>query len=166
MRRTAPRIAILPCWLACAASLLGVDCSKDEEPNWVQFNRDGDSVLVEVGAETELDPVSAALVSQWGVEVGEGTVTPGGGPIGTLHRALVVVGDDWEDRVGRVTVRIDSGDRGVDEYELTSDPADEGTWGIEIESQGSEGEQRTDTFTFRLWYDDQDTTSAGDDTGA
>jgi hypothetical protein len=166
MRPTARLLAFVPGGLALAVGLLGIECSESEEPNWVQFNHAGDSVLVEVGAEEELEPVSTTLVSQWGVEVGQGTVSPGGGPIGTLHTVLAVVGDDWEDQVGRVTVRIDSGDRGVDEYELTSDPADEGTWGIELESEGEAGELRTDTLTFRLWYDDQDTTSAGDDTGA
>ncbi|MFH1465967.1 MAG: hypothetical protein ABIO70_16390 [Pseudomonadota bacterium] len=165
MHRKARSLAFVPGWVAIAASLLGVECSKDEEPNWVQFNRDGDTLQVEVGVAEELDAVRSVLISEWGVEIGEATVSPGGGPIGTLHRVLVVVGDDWENEVGRVTVRIDSGERGIDEYELTSDAADEGTWGIEIESQGSEGEQRTDTLTFRLWYDDQES-SSGDDTAA
>lgn len=156
-------------WPAClflACGLLGYDCQEEVEPNWVQFNGDADSVTIEVGAAEELDPVSCELTSSvTGLVVGSAEVTPGGGPIGTEHTLLVVVENDWENDVGRVTVRTDSGDRGTDEYELESDPADEGYYGLTIISVGEEGELRSDTLTFRLWYDSEDA-SSGDDTGA
>jgi hypothetical protein len=149
-------------FLTCG--LLALDCSEDTDPNWVQYNSDEDFVSLEVGASEELDPVSCDLTSEVaGLVIGSASVTPGGGPIGTEHSVLVIVDDEWENEVGRVTVRTDSGERGEDEYELEADPADEGYYGLTIVSVGEEGEQRTDTLTFRLWYDSEEESS--DDTG-
>ena len=154
-----------PGWLLLAPALLGSTCQGDEEPSWVQFNGSDDQVTIQVGAAEELDPVSTELHSSvTGIVVGSATVTPGGGPIGTQHSILLVVDDEWENEVGRATVRTDSGDRGKDEYDLLSDPADEGYYGLELISQGSEGEVRSDTLTFRLWCDANDAESSGDDT--
>jgi hypothetical protein len=162
----ARRVVLGPACLFLACGLLGYDCQEEVEPNWTQFNGDADSVTIEVGAAEELDAVSCELTSSvTGLVVGSAEVSPGGGPIGTEHTLLVVVEDDWENDVGRVSVRTDSGDRGSDEYELESDPADEGYYGLTIISVGEEGEQRSDTLTFRLWYDSEEETT-GDDTGA
>jgi hypothetical protein len=159
------RALLGPACLILAGGLLGYDCQQDVEPNWVQFNSSEDTITIEVGSEQELEPVGCDLTSSvTGLVVGSAEVTPGGGPIGTEHTLLVIVGDDWENDVGRVTVRTDSGDRGTDEYELEPDPADEGYYGLTIVSVGEEGEQRSDTLTFRLWYDSEEETS-GDDTG-
>lgn len=159
------RAFFLPAGLVLFCTQLGVSCEEEAEPNWVQFNGSGDAVIIEVGIADELDPVSCELTSSvTGLVVGQATVTPGGGPIGTEHTILVVVEDEWENDVGRVSVRTDSGERGTDEYELEADPADEGYYGLTIVSVGEEGEQRSDTLTFRLWYDSEET--AGDDTGS
>jgi len=161
------RALVWPAGLFLACGLMGYSCDEEAEPNWVQFNGSEDSVLVEVGTSEELDAVSCELTSSvTGLVVGSATVTPGGGPIGTEHTILVVVEDEWENDVGRVSVRTSSGDRGNDEYELEPDPADEGYYGLHIVSVGEEGEQRTDELTFRLWYDSEEEVTSGDDTGA
>ncbi len=127
-------------------------CGDDEEINWVQYNAADDLVEVEVGASDVLDPVSAPLHSSTGeVEIGSGTVDPGGGPIGTEHRVVVELFDDYDQDIGRVTVRTTSGDRGEDEYELTPDSTGKGIWLVEVVSVGEEGEIRTDTLRFRVW---------------
>ncbi len=165
-RARAPRALVWPAGLLLVCSVLGYDCQKDTEPNWVQFNGSDDSVTIEVGAADLLDPVVVDLTSSvTSLVVGSATVTPGGGPVGTEHTLLVVVEDEWENDVERVTVRTESGDRGADEYELEPDPADEGYYGLVIVSVGEEGEQRSDELTFRLWYDSEEV-STGDDTGA
>ncbi len=152
--------------LACFLVLVSA-CGDEDEPNWVQFNATDDQVTVEVGAAEEKDAVSSLLHSNTGeVEIGEGSVEPGGGPIGTEHAVVVVVYDEWENEVERATVRIDSGSRGKDEYEMESDMADEGTYKLVIVSVGDEGETRDDVFTFRLWYDDNEEQSEGGDTGS
>ncbi len=151
--------------LVCA--LVGMDCSEEDEPSWEQYNAEDDSVDIEVGLDEETEDVTTELHSNVVEQViGSASVSPGGGPIGTTHFITVVVEDEWENHVGRVTVRTDSGERGEDEYELEADMSDEGAYGLEIVSVGEEGEQRTDTLTFRLWYDDEDSTSSGDDTGS
>jgi hypothetical protein len=161
----AGRVLSRPAGLIVICSLLAVDCEEEAEPTWVQFNGSDDSLIITVGIEDELDPVSCDLTSDVVANVvGTATVTPGGGPFGTEHEIRIEIGDEWEHEVGRVTVRTDSGERGTDEYELDSDSSDEGSYGLTIISVGDEGEQRDDTLTFRLWYDSQD--SASGDTGS
>jgi hypothetical protein len=136
--------------LVSLLSFLG--CKDEEEIFYTQFNAKDDVISIEVGAVEELPPTTIDLHSSTGqVIVGSATVTPGGGPIGTTHVLTVEVLDDWEDQVPRVTVRTDSGNRGEDEYELTTDSADEGLHQIKLVSFGDEGESRTDIFTIRLW---------------
>ncbi len=160
-RRTAP----VPLAVAAAAVLLGA-CADDEDPVWKQFNASGDEVVVQVGVEAVLDPVSTLLHSSSGmVEVGSARVEPGGGPLGTEHLFVVVVADAYEHEVGRTTVRVSSPGRGSDEYEMDSDSADEGTWTVTLVTRGEEDEVRDDTVTFRLWYDVSDEESPSDDTG-
>lgn len=129
-----------------------VACNKDDEVEYTQFNADDDEVTIEVGVDEELDPVETALNSSTGeVEIGWAEVRPGGGPIGTEHEIVVIVDDDYEDIVDKVTVRTDSGDRGEDEYDLDQDSADEGYYKVTLVTVGEEGEMRDDTLTFRLW---------------
>ena len=139
---------------------LWVGCEEDADPNWVQFNATEDQVEVQVGVDSLLDDVSVLLYSssgqEAGVEVGTASVSPGGGPIGTEHLIVIEVYDDYQDTVGRATVRTDSADRGEDEYDLDPDSADEGIYTTTLVSVGDEGEQRIDTFTFRLWYDSEE----------
>ncbi len=134
------------------AVLALVACKQDDEVRYVQFNAPDDQVTVEVGVDEELDPVGTDLHSSTGeVVVGSAQVSPGGGPVGTEHEVLVIVDDDWQDVVDRASVRVDSGDRGVDEYDLEQDSADEGYYKLSLVSVGDEGEVRSDVFTFRLW---------------
>ena len=157
------RTLLLPVGLVLASGLLGYSCDEDAEPNWVQYNGDDDVVTIEVGSADELDEVATDLHSDVvGNVIGTATVDPGGGPIGTTHTVTVIIDDEFENDVGLVTVRTDSGDRGEDEYELDNDMSDEGAWGLQIISVGEEGEQRSDTLTFRLWYDSEEDTTAGD----
>lgn len=130
-------------------------CSQDEETTYTQYNAEDNSVEVQVGSDTVLEAVSVTLTSNTGeVDIGTGTVDPGGGPIGTVHRVSVVLAESYASDVDRATVRTDSGDRGEDEYTLLADSAEEGVWAFELESSGEPGETRTDTLTFRLWTED------------
>jgi hypothetical protein len=95
---------------------------------------------------------SIDLTSSTGLVVlGTATVSPAGGPVGTIHELSVVIDDEYEESVGRVTVRTDSGERGKDEYELEGDSADEGYWKITLVSAGDSDEVREDSFTIRLF---------------
>lgn len=136
--------------LAVSAAL--VACNKDEGTQYDQYNADGDVLEIEVGIDTELEPVETPLLSSTGqVEVGLARVTPGGGPIGTEHDVVIEVYDAYQDVIDRASVRIRSPGRGVDEYDLEQDSADEGVYLRALESVGADGEVRTDTLTFRLW---------------
>ena len=127
-------------------------CDTEAEQTWEQFNGDADSVEIDVGAPDLLPDVSVVLTSTTGaVEVGLGTVSPGGGPIGTEHECVVQVDEAYAGDVDRVSVRTSSGDRGEDEYDLKRDSAGEGYWSLDLQSAGEEGERRTDVVTFRLW---------------
>lgn len=150
--------------------LLLLACQREEEVTYSQFNGPDDSLIIQVGIDELLDPISVDLSSSTGeVVVGDATVDPGGGPLGTDHAVVVEVYNDWEHIVDRVSVRLDSGDRGEDEFELEQDSADEGVWKTTIRSTGSEGEVREDTLTVRCWDEDGDEdgegSSSSDDTG-
>jgi hypothetical protein len=139
-------------FLLFAFTLIG--CNSDDETEYSQFNDSEDSLVVDVGTEEELDPVETDLHSSTGqVVVGWAQVSPGGGPIGTEHEIVVIVDDDYEDLVDRVSVRTDSGDRGEDEYDLEPDSADEGYYVLGIVSVGEDGETRSDTLSIRLWQE-------------
>src|SRR4030095_1122403 len=99
------------------------------------------------------------------VTVGSAKVDPGGGPIGTEHDIVVIVEDAYENVVDRVSVRTDAAERGEDEYDLDPDSADEGFYKLTLVSVGEPDEIRTDTFTIRLWDEDDDEDSGGKDTG-
>jgi hypothetical protein len=58
---------------------------------------------------------------------------------------------DYSADVGRVSVRTDSGDREVDEFDLDVDSTGTGIFKAELRSVGAESETRTDTLTFRVW---------------
>lgn len=129
-----------------------VACDEESETSWTQYNADGDQVEIEVGV-PELQPeVSTILHSSTGqVEIGVASVDPGGGPVGSLHTVLVTVYADYSGDVGRVSVRTDSGDREVDEFDLDVDSTGTGIFKAELRSVGAEAETRTDTLTFRVW---------------
>ena len=77
-------------------------------------------------------------------------------PVGTLHTVTVEVLDDYAEDVDRATVVTASDGRGKDEYDLDRDSAGEGIWVFELNSVGEDDEVRTDTFTFRLYEEEED----------
>ena len=138
-------------------------CEQSEEVDYSQFNLTEDQIIVSIGGETTADADTILHSSTGIVEVGSATLSPGGGPIGTTHNLTVIVSDEYEDLVSRVSVKIDSGDRGEEEFELVSDSADEGLHMLDIVSVGDEGELRDDILYIRLWHNDPNPTTA--DTG-
>lgn len=146
--------------------LLGA-CDTEEEETYVQFNADDDTLSVDVGAAELGESSSIDLHSTTGeVVIGTATIDPSAGPIGTEHALVVVISDNYEHLVDRVSVRTDSGERGEDEYDLLGDSADEGYYKLIIVSVGAEGEQRTDTLTILAWdvEDDEDGEAGTEDT--
>lgn len=140
-------LALLP------LSLLFGACTEEQETAFLQFNATGESLTIYVGDDSRLEQEdSIDLTSSTGLVVlGTATVSPAGGPVGTIHELSVVIDDEYEESVGRVTVRTDSGERGKDEYELEGDSADEGYWKITLVSAGDSDEVREDSFTIRLF---------------
>ncbi|MCK6522909.1 hypothetical protein L6R49_15895 [Myxococcota bacterium] len=151
--------------LALILSLIVACGDKDESADYVQVNAADDTLTVDVGAAELLEARAVELRSNTGaVVIGTGEVSPGGGPIGTIHTVSVRIDEEYAELVDRATVRISSGDRGEDEYILTQDFADEGLYVYELKSVGAVGEEREDTFTLRLWdlTTDPEDTSASD----
>ena len=148
--------------------LLGVSfvaCNKDEGIQYDQYNATNDTLTLQVGTETVLDPVEISLMSSTGqVEVGLARVDPGGGPIGTNHDFVIEVYDEFQDVVDRASVRLKSPGRGEDEYDLEQDSADEGYYKTILESVGDAGEVRTDTFLVRVWQIESGGTDGTDST--
>ena len=147
-----------------AIALFFAGCIEDTEPVWEQYNADDNSVVIAVGQADLLPDVEIVLTSSSGtIPIGVGSVSPGGGPIGTLHAISVVVDGAYAAEVDRAAIRTDSEGRGEDEYDLDADSAGEGYWYSELESVGSDGESRSDTLTFRLY---QEVESSDDGTGS
>ena len=132
--------------------LLAAACDSNSNEGWIAFNADDESVDISVTAEPATDEVATrGLTSTTGaVDVGDVTVDPAAGPVGTDHEILVMVLDEYEEDVGRVTVET-SGERGDQIHVAIQDSADHGLWRLLVTSLGAEGETRTDTFTTRLW---------------
>lgn len=135
--------------LAIAAGALA-GCPGDEE-EWSRFNAATDVLEVQVGAEIG-DPTTIELHSTTGSNVvGEATITPGSGPVGTDHELTVMVAPGYEDAVERVSVQTDAGDRGIEVHELVQDSAEHGLWWRILTSVGETDETRTDTLEIQLW---------------
>jgi hypothetical protein len=160
-------------------ALFSVACD-DDELVWVPFNAEGERLKVGVGEEVIPCPAEGEpalegelicridLYSNLGVTlVGEAMVDPASGPVGTEHFVTVIVFDDFETLVGRATVIVDSeaisdldGDgepdsRGEGEFEMRRDSADIGAYALTLQSMGSEGESRLDTFTIQLYQPEE-----------
>lgn len=138
-------------------AFLTTGCNKDDTV-LLPFNAEDDVVKVHVGPEPiEQDPscdegLACTELHSYveGAVIGTSTVEPAWGPVGTTHRLLAVIGDEWEDRIDRVTVAVD-GQRGEAEYELDRDRANPGAWGLSLESHGTPDEVRVDRWTILLW---------------
>lgn len=143
---------------ATAAALLVLGGCKQDDTVLLPFNDEADSVDVFVGVELvdddpECEPGQScaelhSLVE--GAVIGSITVDPAAGMVGTVHRLIAVVGDEWEDRIDRVSVVVES-DRGEGEFELVRDRANPGAWGLDLQSLGTPREERVDTWTVYLW---------------
>ena len=139
--------------------VLSMGCDGEKKLVWSQFNGTDDALRIDVGgALPAADPVVcddglACIELHSRVQdavVGDATVEPSSGPVGTEHRVIVVVGDEWADLVDRVTVAVD-GNRGVGIFVLERDPANIGAWGLSLESLGLKNEAREDVWTVELW---------------
>lgn len=142
--------------------LLAVLASCDDAGEVVRtrFNATDDVILVDVGVDQELDARAIELHSNTGSAlVGEASITPGGGPTGAIHEIVVLVSADYDDLVDAVSVQVDSGARGVEEFDLTADLAVEGLYRTELRSVAPLGESRTDRIEVRLWEESLETDS-------
>ena len=151
----------------CLLALVAASgCKKDDEATYTQFNAENENLEIDVGAVKKEPAETIVLYSSTKlVTVGTASVDPGGGPIGTEHVIVVIVEDAYENVVDRVSVRTESPERGEDEYDMDPDSADEGFYKLTLVSVGEPDEVRTDTFTIRLWDEDDDEDSGGKDTG-
>ena len=152
--------------LALTVSLAALGGCQGDDINWVEFNAEGETLVIEVTAADELpgEEITLDLMSNLGLtNVGTATVTPGSGPVGTLHLLTVEVFDTYEAIVGRVTVDVQSqavadldedgkkDSRGEGLFELEHDNANVGAWALTLQSLGAPGETREDRFTIVLW---------------
>ena len=164
MRVPLPRAAL---GLLLVVPLLGADCSGDEEIVYEQLNASSDSVTVEVGVEQELDDASADLSSNTGSElVGLVTVSPGGGPVGTVHAITVEVGEALLDDVDLVRVNAIADGREARLVDMVQDSANEGIWFVELQSFGADDELRSDTLEIQLLEDPAGEAANSADSGA
>ena len=145
--------------LVFAALLLG--CGEDDPISYSLFNCEEDATFVHVG-EAEVLTGDACdggdllqlRSSSCEVSVGQTSISPCGGPIGTEHEIVVNVNSTYSHEISKVTAVLESGQRGEDEYTLTPDSADEGLYKVTLISVGSEGEQRDDLLRIKLWKED------------
>ncbi|MCP4807542.1 MAG: hypothetical protein GY913_19655 [Proteobacteria bacterium] len=155
--------------LALLALPLVASTCTEAEVAYEQVNDASDALTVEVGVADELEAVQADLTSNTGaVVVGVASVSPGGGPVGTIHTVSVVVDDAYEDQVDLVRIVASADKRDDREFDLTQDAFDEGIWVMEIESFGGADEVRTDTLGIQLLdvTGDDDEPVVSEDTGA
>jgi len=153
-------------------SLLWFGCNKDDI-EWTRFNSEMDVLEVHVTQSEEVVDVEGCELGTTcidlhsrieGAVIGTASVNPASGPVGTLHKVLAIVGDDWEEQVGRVSLSID-GPRGVEEFDLEQDRANPGAWGMTLESvgaMGKNGEERVDVVTILLWEAETETEGDGE----
>jgi hypothetical protein len=128
-----------------------ISCEETEsDPN--QFNAHDESLSILVGIPDLGAPRTRTLFSTTGlVEVGTASISPGTGPIGTVHLVQVEVLEEYTDKIQEVQIDIDSGDRGALTYTLVSDSAQTNLYVLDLESVGDVEEEREDTFLFSLW---------------
>lgn len=140
---------VVPC-LAVAAC---ADPAVDPTLEWSRFNGEDDVVTVEVvAADAVGEAVTVELRSTSGASrVGEATIDPGSGPVGTVHTVLVAIDEAYAERVRRAEVQTATESRGTWTIPLEQDSAEAGLWIRELVSLGASGEERTDTFAFQLF---------------
>lgn len=121
-----------------------------EDPN--QFNAQDESLEVIVGITDIQEETSRTLYSTTGlVEVATASISPGGGPVGTVHQIQVQIFEEYMEDVQEVRIDVDSGERGTQQYTLIPDSAQPNLFVLDLESMGGEEEEREDIFLFSLW---------------
>jgi hypothetical protein len=146
-------------------------CEEDEKVYYEQFNCAEDYTFIGVGADEvadhgqEDDSDECGELGMGRIElrsstcessVGYAIVDPCMAPVGEEHKIVVYIDTTQADKVDRVSVRLDSGSRGTDEYTLEPDSADPGIYKTTLESVGSEGESREDFVQIKLFAVDPD----------
>ncbi len=142
-------------------------CDSDEII-WAEFSREAsvevfvesadacDARLASTEAPKKKDDPNVLRSAVVGDPVGEIMIEPICGPVGTVHNVEVTVFEDFEDIVRRATLTVDATvddpeeGRGEETFEMDRDAAFPGRYGLELQSQGVEGETRTDLFRFLL----------------
>ncbi|MCB9668047.1 MAG: hypothetical protein H6736_16690 [Alphaproteobacteria bacterium] len=126
-------------------------CEKEGDVVWRQFNSDADSVLIEVEPGETSGLAEVTLMSNLGITaVGTATVDPARGPVGTEHELVVLVDEEFADRVERASVSS-VGARGEESYDLVGDNARAGVFALVLTSLGEADESRIDTWRIDLW---------------
>ena len=103
--------------------LLGIAaCAEDTELTYDRFNAPDETLAVDVGTEELGEVASIDLQSSTGaITIGQATIDPDAGPSGTLHLIEVDILEDYVHQVDKVSVEIDSGERGVQVIDLNAD---------------------------------------------
>lgn len=129
------------------------DPAVDPTLEWSRFNGEEDLATIQVVAgESVGDAVAIELRSTSGASrVGEATIDPGSGPVGTVHTVTVSIDEAYAERVRRAEVQTATEVRGTWTIPLEQDSAEAGLWIRELVSLGASGEERTDTFAFQLF---------------
>lgn len=141
-------------------------CDPDQGPDYIQFNGREDVGTLEVGPEYQgAADANVTLLSSTGtVSIGQVTISPGGGPVGTTHIFTVSVDEAYKGRVQKVEVTVDSGERGTETFEFTQDSAEKALWVLDLTSYGAADESRVDSAQFYLWEDPDVSTPSDEDT--
>ncbi|MEE2749927.1 MAG: hypothetical protein VX519_00735 [Myxococcota bacterium] len=141
-------------------------CPADENDGYEAFGSQDDAVHVRVGVSEVQPDESTELHSNTGEHVvGEGWVSPGGGPSGTEHQVSVRLTEDASYVVDRVSLNLYSPGRSERELDMVRDQLDRSLFLLDLVSVGEEdGLSRTDVFTFKLWdlADDEDPALSSD----
>lgn len=148
--------------VGCLVALVAAGCSPDEA-EWVAFNAPNDEV--EVSIEPVGSPAGDLLLfdlrsNTGAVLIGQASVDPGSGPVGTEHRLQVFVDELYMARVTRGEVEVE-GSRGAQVFPMRRDSASLGAWDVTVQSLGAADEDRVDVFRVRL-YESVDTASVVD----
>lgn len=132
-------------WLAMLAA-----CNGNGDIIWRQFNNEADTLTIEIVGDVGPVVMSEITSNTGEVIIGTAIVDPGSGPVGTAHRLVLEIDDEWQERIGRATI-TSTGERGEEEYDLRQDAADHGVFDLTLTSLGEPGEIRTDTWIMTLW---------------
>ena len=149
-------------WLSAALFLIS-GCGGEEETEYGLFNCEEDETVVYVGIDEVWTGDACGGVDSIplrssrcelpddldGNEVSGSTSAPvwsnrNGTPSGAAQPI-------YKEEVDRASVVIDSPGRGVEEYDMDPDSADEGLYKLTLVSVGSEGELRNDVVRIKLW---------------